>query len=144
LFGFRSLSFFLSLIHSARALYGIPVWRYRFRGLFPSYRAFPWLRSSHTEDVMLLWGMVPGGRAPRPVERAAMSFMQHAWAAFARDPVSGLHEFGWPAYTYPSNGKRSKFYVLLFRYSPASYITFNFSPHYGVPPYPAFTLAMAA
>ncbi len=96
----------------------MPVWRYLFRGNFPSYQKYRWVRPYHELDVFLTWGIVPGGgngsgnssgngyhsgteiggRQPLPVERAAIAYMQAAVAAFVREPRGGLRKFGWPEY----------------------------------------------
>ncbi len=86
--------------NSINAAIGVRTWRYLFRGIFPSYRLYEWLRAYHAQDAFLFWGYRPRGiDVPlRPVERAAMAYLQNAWAAFVVDPVDGLTEFGWPRY----------------------------------------------
>lgn len=41
--------------------------------------------------------------ADTPAEVATSRYYQGAWAAFARDPVEGLKEYGWP--TFDPEGK---------------------------------------
>jgi carboxylesterase type B len=65
----------------------------------------PWQRAYHAKDIFLLWGVVLTGQPPRPAERAAMAYLQNAWAAFVLDPHKGLTEFGWPSYSTQGNGK---------------------------------------
>lgn len=41
-----------------------------------------------------------GSPAATAAEVAIGSYMRGAWAAFAKDPVHGLTNYGWPAYVY--------------------------------------------
>ncbi len=85
--------------YSIHAAQGKPTWRYLFRGIFPSYRFYPWLRAYHAQDLLLLQGVRPSAERPlRPAELAAAAYLQNAVAAFVLDPHAGLSEFGWPCY----------------------------------------------
>lgn len=44
----------------------------------------------------------PAGLANTPLEGQLSTYIQKAWVAFARDPSSGLNQYGWP--TYQSQG----------------------------------------
>jgi hypothetical protein len=122
------------------------MWRYLFRGIFPSYRIYPWLRAYHAQDAFLFWGYRPrGSDVPlRPVERAAMAYLQNAWAAFVVNPLAGLTEFGWPHYRPNSESLIS---IISFSYRlplslPIICLLFHcFSP--SVPEYRASTFSWA-
>jgi hypothetical protein len=122
----------------AVASHGVPVWRYLFRGIFPSWKTHPWLRAYHGQDALLLLGAVPGGQPPQPVERAAMAYLRKAWATFVLDPRAGLKHFGWPMYMPQGNGELLFFgpsyhplfpmrSPLTFRHSFLSFALLNFS-----------------
>jgi len=112
---------------SFRALHGVPTWRYRYMGVFPSVTPYDWLGAYHqgacgaqacstdpkmtfplTErnpaDIPFVFGSFPraanaSGPPPLPYETAASHYIQAAFASFIRDPVRGLErEMGWPRY----------------------------------------------
>jgi cholinesterase len=86
-------------------LHDLQIWRYRWVGNFPKTRLYtnPHSGAYHGSempfiyDTLLMGEDIPAGIAP---ERAKRSYIQGAWAAFAKDPTHGLskYEGGWPAY----------------------------------------------
>lgn len=88
----------------ARASARVPAWRYRYLGdwdnvrLYPAYDGYPGSGAYHGADLGLLFGTTRdiSGEEATAAELAASTYMQGAWAAFGRDPVSGLESYGWP------------------------------------------------
>ncbi|KAF9012650.1 carboxylesterase [Cyathus striatus] len=71
------------------------------RTIFPDLSTLPSLRAYHASEIPLIFGTVTvpfPNIAPTPEELALSKYIQSAWVAFARDPVNGLIEFGWPLY----------------------------------------------
>ncbi|KAI1854333.1 hypothetical protein JX265_012502 [Neoarthrinium moseri] len=91
-----------------RVARGVPTWRYRYHGDWDNLRLYNstaglGARGSgayHGSDVEMVFGTgqdVSG--VPNSADEDAVSvYMMGAWAAFARDPVQGLAEYGWPSY----------------------------------------------
>ncbi|TFK66034.1 carboxylesterase [Pluteus cervinus] len=80
---------------------GVPVWRYQYQGVFPDLTVIPGLRAYHTSDIPIVFGTYDGPSFPgksTPNEVALSKYMQKAWVEFARDPVHGLSNYGWPQY----------------------------------------------
>ena len=92
----------------------IPVWRYRYFGIFPNLRvgflchslysmliihqisddAGAW----HTAEVPMIFNTAPNS-IPATTEQISIGkYMRGAWAAFAKDPTNGLTTYGWPRY----------------------------------------------
>ncbi|KNZ75722.1 Cholinesterase [Termitomyces sp. J132] len=74
----------------------VPTWRYQYQGVFPDISTRPELRAYHTAEIPLVFGTMT---APTDIEVALSKFIQSAWVAFARDPISGLVNIGWPEYS---------------------------------------------
>jgi cholinesterase len=68
----------------ARAMYGVPAWRYLHAG------------ARTGSDMALAFGDGVSGQS---------KIFQSAWGAFIKDPVNGLTKFGWPK--YDPKGKES-------------------------------------
>lgn len=85
----------------AQAAPDVPSWRYMYAGDYPNMRLTenPSLGAYHGAELNPLFGTSEslGGR-DTPAEAAMGKYMRAAWAAFAKDPTSGLagEEFGWP------------------------------------------------
>ncbi|PGH26587.1 hypothetical protein AJ80_01716 [Polytolypa hystricis UAMH7299] len=75
-----------------------PVWRYRYYGEFPNTRLFDGSGAYHTSEIFTLFGTAEPvtGVKNTPEQEAIGDNIRHAWAAFARDPVNGLTQLGWP------------------------------------------------
>ncbi|PVF98769.1 alpha/beta-hydrolase [Serendipita vermifera] len=86
---------------------GVPTYRYRSLGQFPTITAPP-LRAWHMSDMIVLFGTLtsaaPPGAAPTTEESAAIAYMEKAWSAFIADPANGLKSLGWPLYKGPNRG----------------------------------------
>ncbi|KAK0543447.1 hypothetical protein OC846_006410 [Tilletia horrida] len=73
----------------------------------PTYRYHPALMAYHSAETPIVFNTFPAaylGNKAHPVtipaaQRQVSAFMQGAWAAFARDPVNGLPNYGWPRYS---------------------------------------------
>ncbi|CAM1511938.1 Fc.00g094510.m01.CDS01 [Cosmosporella sp. VM-42] len=88
-----------AIASQARHGLGIPVWRYRYYGVFPNLNPLPWLGAYHASDIPMVFETSDlYGGANTPEETELSEYMQGAWAAFTRDPVDGLLELGWPMY----------------------------------------------
>ncbi|KAF4157551.1 hypothetical protein CNMCM6069_005499 [Aspergillus lentulus] len=81
---------------------GNPTWRYRYFGEFPNMMLSTKAPSGayHSSEVPVLFDTVAQDLIPNTAEEVAIGrYMRGAWAAFARDPVSGLERYdGWPQY----------------------------------------------
>ncbi|KAK7051766.1 carboxylic ester hydrolase [Favolaschia claudopus] len=86
-----------------RAKAGIPTWRYRYFGDWDNLRLYdccPGSGAYHGSELELVFGTgkdVSGVRNGRAEERVS-TMMMRAWAAFAKDPMKGLRDLGWPEY----------------------------------------------
>lgn len=81
----------------------LPVWRYTYYGEFPNTQLLANVDSGawHGSDIFALMNQfprAPGVPANTPRQDDVVRYMQGAWAAFARDPVAGLSEYGWPQF----------------------------------------------
>ncbi|KAL1955878.1 hypothetical protein VTO42DRAFT_8036 [Malbranchea cinnamomea] len=81
-----------------RADNGVPVWRYRYYGEFPNTRLFDGSGAYHSSEIFTLFGTAEPvtGFENTPEQEAFGDNIRHAWSTFARDPVNGLAELGWP------------------------------------------------
>jgi carboxylesterase type B len=87
---------------------GVPTWRYRYHGDWDNLRMYNGTaglgpRGSgayHGSDVNMVFGTAEdvSGLSNTRAEDDTIKYMQGAWAAFARDPASGLKRYGWPSY----------------------------------------------
>ncbi|KAL1889493.1 hypothetical protein Sste5346_008871 [Sporothrix stenoceras] len=82
----------------ARQEFGSPVWRFRYFGDFPNMNPEPWLHAYHGSEVPMVFGTTDTYAPNTPEQDALSLYMQSAWVAFAKDPVNGLLELGWPHY----------------------------------------------
>ncbi|KAF2737760.1 cholinesterase precursor [Polyplosphaeria fusca] len=96
-----------------RIQYGVPTWRYRYHGDWDNLRLYNGTaglgpRGSgayHGCDVEMVFGTAEdvSGLKSTSAEGATSKYMMGAWAAFARDSMNGLTNYGWPRYS--ANGK---------------------------------------
>ncbi|KAF5858115.1 hypothetical protein ETB97_004881 [Aspergillus alliaceus] len=80
----------------------IPTWRYLYHGNWSNLSPTQWLGAYHSSDVPIVFGTYNKStiESPSPGEVAASKYIQGAWVAFAKDPWHGLHEYGWPQFTW--------------------------------------------
>ncbi|KAI4267685.1 MAG: hypothetical protein LQ337_008235 [Flavoplaca oasis] len=98
---------------NSRILRSVPTWRYRYHGDWENlhlYNGSAGLgpRGSgayHGSDIEMVFGTGQdvSGLEDTAAENATSKYMMGAWAAFARDPMSGLNEYGWPSYNETGN-----------------------------------------
>lgn len=84
---------------------GVPTWRYRWFGDFPNTRltSVPDSGAWHASELPVLFNIFPTGAgmpASTTEEIEIGQYFRGAWAAFAKDPVNGLSNYGggWPGY----------------------------------------------
>jgi cholinesterase len=80
--------------------HGVPTWVYRYFGDWTNTRLYPSSGAYHGTELQMLFGNsedVSGIPASAPQVQLT-KVMQNAWLAFAKDPVNGLSEFGWPQF----------------------------------------------
>lgn len=82
----------------ARAEWNVPVWRYRYLGEFPNVNPLPWLGAYHSSELPMVFGTSDLLGPNTDLEAATSKYMQGAWVAFAKDPINGLSDYGWPIY----------------------------------------------
>ncbi|UPX15672.1 uncharacterized protein EKO05_0006113 [Ascochyta rabiei] len=78
---------------NATASIGIPTWRYFFNASFSNTQAFPRLGAYHASEIPLIFRTYNKANTTTQ-EYALSSFMQGAWARFAKNPLAGP---GWNA-----------------------------------------------
>ncbi|KAF1976313.1 alpha/beta-hydrolase [Bimuria novae-zelandiae CBS 107.79] len=71
----------------ARKTFDVPVWRVRYFGEWPNLNPFDWMGAYHSADIPMVFD-----------EKATSKCYQGAWIVFAKDPVNGLVQYGWPTY----------------------------------------------
>lgn len=83
-----------------RSSFDVPVWQYRYFGDWANTRLYPGSGAYHGTELQMLFGNSEdvSGIAPTADQERLTEIMRNAWVAFARDPESGLNEFGWPRY----------------------------------------------
>lgn len=85
------------------AYYGhgdIPVYRYEYFGNWPNLALYPGSNAYHTSETSVVFGTMEAlsGDPNTKLELKVSEYMQSAWAAFAKDPMTGLDAYGWPKY----------------------------------------------
>ncbi|RDW79102.1 uncharacterized protein DSM5745_05954 [Aspergillus mulundensis] len=81
----------------------IPTWRYVYHGNFTNLSPRPWLGAYHSAELPILFGTYNQTTLPPPPsknEMDASKYFQGAWVAFAKDPHTGLTEYGWPRFSF--------------------------------------------
>ena len=87
----------------------VPTYRYRFYGDYPNVRLTtnPDSGAWHGDEIPIIWRTTQDatGKADTPAEAAVGTYLNAAWAAFAKDPVSALSKapFSWPKYNEGAN-----------------------------------------
>lgn len=77
-----------------------PIYRYEYFGDWPNLRLFPGSGAYHTSETSMVFGTMEdlSGQPNTDLQVLVSRYMQHVWATFARDPVDGLSNLGWPTY----------------------------------------------
>jgi len=90
----------ISRTSSSRVQAGVPTWRYQYQAVFPDISTRPDLRAYHASEIPIVFGTYNASSGPPAtnVEIAFSKYVQGAWVAFARDPMHGLLNYGWPMY----------------------------------------------
>lgn len=73
---------------NATASVGIPTWRYYFNASFSNTQAYPQLGTYHASEIPLVFRTYQRANTTTQ-EYALSSFMQGAWARFAKNPLAG-------------------------------------------------------
>lgn len=88
------------------ASHSLPTWRYRWFGNFPNTRLLtnPDSGAWHCSEIPFIWDTLPTGPgipADTEEEMSIRAYIQGAWAAFAKNPSTGLKTYrgGWPQYS---------------------------------------------
>ncbi|KIJ50898.1 hypothetical protein M422DRAFT_158875, partial [Sphaerobolus stellatus SS14] len=83
----------------------VPVFRYRYDGIFPDISHQSDLNAFHGSEIPIVFGTYNLSLfgPPTSAEITLSSYVQGAWVAFARDPVNGLVNYGWPRYNPVTN-----------------------------------------
>jgi len=76
----------------------VPTWRYRYFGDFPDDAVSTSSGAYHGSEIALIFNTQIPVPAPSAEEVALGNYMRGAWAAFAKNPTSGLTSYGWPMY----------------------------------------------
>lgn len=71
-----------------------PTWRYRYFGEFPNSMISTEARAWHAAELQLLFNTFVNTPAATPEEVSIGNYMRGAWAAFAKNPTTGLTNYG--------------------------------------------------
>ena len=88
----------------ARFVHGVPTWRYRYFGDFPNLRLTlqPDSGAWHGAEIDMVWqtAVAASGANNTNPETSISRYLSSAWAAFAKNPATGLSSkpFSWPRY----------------------------------------------
>jgi cholinesterase len=76
----------------------IPIWRYRYMGVFPNLAISTEAGTWHAAEIPMLFNTAPLAPPSTPEQVSIGNYMRGAWTAFAKDPKTGLTNYGWPTY----------------------------------------------
>ena len=76
----------------------IPIWRYRYMGVFPDTAISSEAGTWHGSEIPIIFDTVIPSPGPTQAEISIANYMRGGWAAFAKDPEKGLLNYGWPLY----------------------------------------------
>ncbi len=85
-----------------RVVADVPVWRYRYFGMYPNIELPPSVgRAWHGAELLPLFGSSEQVSKMDSTwqERAVGTYLRGAWAAFAACPAFGLEGYGWSRYS---------------------------------------------
>jgi cholinesterase len=77
---------------------GVKTWRYRYFGIFPDLYISSEAGTWHAAEVPILFDTAPAIPGATADEISIANYMRAAWSTFAKDPVNGLTNYGWPTY----------------------------------------------
>jgi len=81
----------------------LPTWQYRYFGSFPTGNPnFTSPGAFHTAELPQVFGNYNRTTATL-AQRESSQYIQSAWAAFAKNPTTGLARLGWPTYKRGAN-----------------------------------------
>ncbi|KAF2097473.1 cholinesterase precursor [Rhizodiscina lignyota] len=85
---------------NSRSAAKVPVWRWFYNGVWPNLNIFNNSGTYHGSDLTLVFGTTLNltGQADTAAEATVGKYFMNAFAAFAKNPTSGLTSFGWPVY----------------------------------------------
>lgn len=93
-----------------RSLHNVPIYRYRYFGMFPNLELPTSLhRAYHGAEILPMFGSSEQITKVDSTwqERSLGRYMRSAWASFAADPDKGLDRImGWPQYSSMVNGTK--------------------------------------
>ncbi|RKF72381.1 Acetylcholinesterase [Golovinomyces cichoracearum] len=75
-----------------------PLWRYRYMGNFSNLEISPYSGSYHAVELPILFNVFPETSPSTLYESRTADYMRGAWSTFAKNPTTGLTEYGWPVY----------------------------------------------
>ena len=73
----------------------VPTWRYLYNATFPNLQLFKGIGVFHSIEIVEVFGTYPTAGAT-PTEMSFSTYMQTAWANFAKDPSQGPGWTKWP------------------------------------------------
>ncbi|KAJ6144042.1 hypothetical protein N7471_003495 [Penicillium samsonianum] len=85
-----------------RVSHHVPTWRYLYHGNFTNLSPTPWLGAYHGGETPLAFGNYDISMTIPPSAREVevSQYIQGAWVAFAKDPRTGLSNYGWPQFSF--------------------------------------------
>jgi len=83
-----------------RAMNGVPVWRYRYFGVWPNLNISANAGAFHSAEVSQIFGNTVElmGIPNTANETAVSTLFRSAWTSFAKRPETALDALGWPRY----------------------------------------------
>lgn len=87
-------------VATSRQNYSVPSWQYRYLAEWPDINQIPALGVFHSSEIGLVFGTYNQSTIANATTQEVLfsKQMQGGWVAFAKDPVNGLIEYGWPQY----------------------------------------------
>ncbi|KAG9236024.1 Alpha/Beta hydrolase protein [Amylocarpus encephaloides] len=80
-----------------------PTWRYRYMGVWDNTELSTEADTYHGAELSFLFNIMPSEPPGSAEEIEFGKYMRGAWAAFAKDPMTGLMNYGWPSYNFATD-----------------------------------------